>query len=102
MAVTQVIGMVFHHLDNAEALSFQCLRDAEAAYPGLGVRTDCAQARECFVVPHKRRRAGRFPAQSGCGFPRSPLARRTFRQGVGEIAEYSFCRLSSTGLRGLP
>lgn len=46
MAVTQVIGMVFHHLDSAEPLSFQCLRDAEAAYPGLDVRTDCAQARE--------------------------------------------------------
>lgn len=43
MAVTQMIGMVFHHFDNADRLDLICLRGVEAAYPSLDVRTGCAQ-----------------------------------------------------------
>lgn len=43
MAVTQMIGMVVHHFDNADRLVFRRLRGVEAAYPSLDVRTGCAQ-----------------------------------------------------------
>ncbi|KAG6367281.1 hypothetical protein INS49_001468 [Diaporthe citri] len=37
MAVTQMIGMVFHHFDNADRLDFRRLRGVEAAYPSFDI-----------------------------------------------------------------
>lgn len=49
MPMTQMIGMVFHHFDDADRLDFCCPRDVEDAYLSLVVRTGCAQASRRLV-----------------------------------------------------
>lgn len=58
MPVTQMIGMVFHHFDDAGRLDLCCLRGVEDAYLSLVVRTDCAQANSRVVRARERKMNG--------------------------------------------